>query len=215
MAGPNDQDVWAGRDPRWTVVPDADLAKAPYVSICQVKATSEDGSASYGSGWIRTDGVVVTAAHVLRNADFEGSRCFVRWQDSAGWKAADRFDTHPLYDGEEGSPSDVGRIFGAPKPANTGLATGHLERGLVEAVGYRDGKLVTHKGAGKVVGPFINYDADSGPGHSGCPVISGGKAVGLHVAGAGTSAQFLPPAHQAQMTYLNAAVSISGNTLNY
>jgi hypothetical protein len=158
-----------------------------------------------GSGWLTDAGFIATAAHVLWGA----SLCEIRWADSPIWHPTADFKIHPKYGaGKNGSQVDAAKITNFPARSGGLLASSALPNAVM-AIGFHNGELVEHAGPAKLVTPFIGHDADTGPGHSGCPVLVGDKVAGLHLGEAMVSQAFLPPKEAARLDSLNCALRFS------
>lgn len=192
----------------------------PYVSICQVVGMTASGAQSIGSGWLAQSGVVFTTAHLLLNAGFEAVSCHVLWPAIGDWQKAGGFKIHPDYLAPNGQPkvgskADVAKVWGIELKPASGLQMAAPSGADIEVAGFWNGDLVRGRGRWKTVSAFVGHDADTLSGHSGAPLLSGGHAVGLHVAAASTSKVFLSQADASKLNTLNSAVALSQDAVGF
>jgi hypothetical protein len=129
---------------RWSPVAAAKLGKPPYNRICQVTGV---GGGSSGTGWLHSQGSVLTAAHVVAGA----ASVRLRFAGQETWIPAHIGKITDGYFGPGGeerpcSPADMARIIA---PTGLGIATkafASIAGGLFAAVGFQDGVLVEHVG---------------------------------------------------------------------
>lgn len=158
-----------GENPKWQLVLDPSIH--PYSSIFQVQG------AERGTAWCVSEGVVATVGHVLKGA----SSCKLRI--SSKWVDAQRVSSSPWTDAMEGSLNEL--VFLQCKDVSSDPIdierAGTPSRVLV--VGFDpDGHLIEHEGPSRVVcTPFIAHSAHTTEGQSGGVMLSGLKAVGIHV----------------------------------
>lgn len=212
--GPVQQQSIRGEAPNWEPVPDNLLTQPPYLAVCQIITEGTGGQISSGTGWLGIDGIVMTAAHVLAGQNYEAQACRIFWPAIGAWQDAPLFKVHPefrLANGSVriGSGADVGKLGGFQTFPGAALDRGSPSRGLIELAGFQDGILVRGVGNVKSVSPFVGHGADALAGHSGGPVLSGGRVVGLHVASASVSRRYLPAADARTLDTLNSAVGLS------
>lgn len=192
---------YPGAHPRWKKVDAAELGRAPYNRICQVR-----GQNAAGSGWLTAAGRVVTAAHVVAG----GQTAQVRFADSHHWITAS-VDVADGYLAANGTP----RRCSAEDLATLRLPAGvdvpiapftPVPGGLVAAIGFHDGELVEHDGTSLEVGPFTAHNCDTEAEHSGCPLLKGGSLHAVHVGRFSGSAAYLSPPQSQTKGYLNSGV---------
>lgn len=214
MVEANHQDAVGGEKPNWKPVPADLLSIAPYAAICQIVTEAAGGAKMVGTGWLAADGVVMTAAHLFANDNFLALTCKVYWPKLGVWQVPQAFRIHPEFRASNGglrvaSGSDVAKLQGFQTMPGEGLAWGVIAAGPIELAGFRAGVMVRGVGAAKSVAPFVGHSADALNGHSGAPLLAGGKAVGIHVSAAYLSRQYLPSASAAQLDTLNSAVALT------
>lgn len=200
---------------RWTEVPDDQLRQFPYSSICEIYGIVGETKVSSGTGWLGPAGKIVTAAHLF----VEARSCVMRWADGKDWQILDRVELHSLFasgNGElrKGSPFDLARIL-VPESGRRRLQPKPLAGVRVEAAGFQAGRLVRHSSAAKRVLPFLGHEAETDNGHSGCPILSDGHVVGVHVGPAKVSHCHMKEALRAQLSMLNSAICCEGQALGF
>lgn len=212
--------VIRGGAPNWTGVPAQECLRPPYVSICQVVGTNASGAQSLGSGWLAENGVVFTAAHLLFDVGFEAVSCHVLWPSVGHWQKADGFKIHPEFfepnrHPKVGSKADIAKVWGFEQRPPSGLHMGAPSGEDVEVAGFWNGDLVRGRGRWKAVSAFVGHDADTLNGHSGAPLLSAGRAVGVHVAAASTSKGFLSQTDASKLDTMNCAVGLSPHAVGF
>ncbi|MBQ4855823.1 trypsin-like peptidase domain-containing protein [Rhodanobacter sp. B2A1Ga4] len=203
---------YRGEVPRWTAVSAPNLTRPPYRRICAVSCGDDGAVTSQGSGWYHASGLVLTAAHVVA-----GYQTFsIRFANSTSWipVPSGSIEIDPGYRrrgvGQPCSPFDLARIHIDPIAGEDCQAQLDLpDDELYRAIGFQGDVLVEHAGTGRVVGPFVTYEAETGEGHSGCPIFYHQKVCGIHVGYFSDSREYLTGAAHAENGCLNSAVRIT------
>ncbi|HYI40761.1 MAG TPA: hypothetical protein VE053_10615 [Allosphingosinicella sp.] len=211
----NSPQDFPGANPAWTDVPQHLLGTSPYRSICRIHAYRNGNRIAEGTGWLAQGGRVVTAAHVA----FSAERCEMQFAGTQTWVNSVNIRIHPAYRRPnggvtEGSPADLARIDLAAPMAN-GLNVAAFAHGAVMAIGYDGNRLVQHSGAAYPWESYLLHAAHTDAGHSGCPVLSGGQVVGVHVSARGTAEAYFAAPSPAGPSLLNAAIKFDAQSLRF
>lgn len=208
---------FAGLNPRWRPVPEAELGRMPWAALCAIQVVQDGALQSAGTGWLAGPRTVITAAHVIAGATRGNKGLRFRVTFPSGDAVIEALDAH-MHDNYVG---DTNLLFDAfdiaalriPPVERTALAiAGGLEADTqVEVAGFpasADGKLVTHQGNAHRLDPqVVLHKADTREGHSGAPVLLA-DADGRHAVAALHIHGFLANPNDEQFPRHNVALAL-------
>lgn len=210
---------FSGLAPEYKAVPVSLLLDRPYNSIAQVVALDDkERPLEFGTAWRWAGGVAVTAAHVVHAADHVACH----FADGAVASFAGAQDIHPEYFAQTnkprvGSPEDVAVLR---LSSNTGSALEIAESASVssvKAIGFPglDKLMVEHEGDASTLGSYLSHSAHTKRGHSGCPLLSDNRVVGIHLGGVAFVAKWRPDEVSNFKDGENSGVFFNGSQIEF
>lgn len=184
-----------------------------FQAVCQI----ETANGRRGMGCFTQEGAVITAAHNLQGAKV----CKVKFAlesrsiDSAHifmFPGSERSDRSV----KECSSVDFACIILDSDPGFLGLALVEATPvTLVQSVYFRNGRLYYSDGPAACVESFIGHNADTSSGDSGCPILSDGAVVAVHLGSSGVSQAFLLNNQSTFNGLINSALALTHDKLEF
>lgn len=184
-----------------------------FQAVCQI----ETANGRRGMGCFTEKGAVITAAHNLQGA----KACKVKFAfESQSINSAYIF----MFPGSERSDRSVKEcsfvdfacIVLDSDPGFPGLALVEATPvTLVQSIYFRKERLYYSEGPAACVESFIGHNADTSSGDSGCPIVSNGVVVAVHLGSSAVSKAFLKNEKSTFNDLINSAVALTDEKLEF